>query len=373
MFLLFCPPKRPFSPPVRQRSGGEALPAEGVQPQRERGPQRPPQTRSHSVREGQPIWRAAQRRRRGFVQAPRDQEDLRTAHPAGQEVTSFVRHAPLAPTQGLPRCLLQEKQAATNRILLKKERASGFQDGRLDVVARFNGSTEALDRLDEAPGGPCLPATLCAAADPGGPAEAVSPTVSQLSAVFEKSKPQSSVYPPQRRAAPTLPPKPKPPARGGESGRKVSCINGRYQHHRPKQSADDFILLCLHRVGNGTTGWGRPAAGHEPPGSAAPWIRWFFPNARGRQRRKGQFGAVCGTALHLRSALHVLAQAGARRGGPANGFQCRTGTDWRRGRLPSVWCPSSAGAGRSPRLSGKWPKRAFKLFTFIRRERSRLW
>ncbi|KAK1878001.1 Neurabin-2 [Dissostichus eleginoides] len=42
---------------------------------------------------------------------------------------------------------LQEKQAATNRILLKKERASGFQDSRLDVVARFNGSTEALDRF----------------------------------------------------------------------------------------------------------------------------------------------------------------------------------------------------------------------------------
>ncbi|XP_062336449.1 neurabin-2 [Osmerus eperlanus] len=66
---------------------------------------------------------------------------------------------------------LQEKQAATNRILLKKERASGFQDGRLDVVVRFNGSTEALDRLDAVGSG-------------GG--EAVSPTVSQLSAVFEK-------------------------------------------------------------------------------------------------------------------------------------------------------------------------------------------
>lgn len=75
---------------------------------------------------------------------------------------------------------LQEKQAATNRILLKKERASGFQDGRLDVVVRFNGSTEALDRLDTEP----------------GPAEAVSPTVSQLSAVFEKAELRNNIHKP---------------------------------------------------------------------------------------------------------------------------------------------------------------------------------
>ncbi|KAL0179908.1 hypothetical protein M9458_025350, partial [Cirrhinus mrigala] len=66
----------------------------------------------------------------------------------------------------------QEKQAATNRVLLKKERAAGFQDAsRLDVVARFNGSTESLDSLDAI----------------GGTGEAVSPTVSQLSAVFERA------------------------------------------------------------------------------------------------------------------------------------------------------------------------------------------
>uniref|UniRef100_A0A3Q0RYX1 Protein phosphatase 1 regulatory subunit 9B n=1 Tax=Amphilophus citrinellus TaxID=61819 RepID=A0A3Q0RYX1_AMPCI len=69
------------------------------------------------------------------------------------------------------------KQAATNRILLKKERASGFQGSRLDVVARFNGSTEALDRLDDPP--------------------AVSPTVSQLSAAFEKGELQNNLYLPQ--------------------------------------------------------------------------------------------------------------------------------------------------------------------------------
>uniref|UniRef100_A0A8C9WSW6 Neurabin-1 n=1 Tax=Scleropages formosus TaxID=113540 RepID=A0A8C9WSW6_SCLFO len=62
----------------------------------------------------------------------------------------------------------QEKQEASNRVLLKKERISGFQEGRLDVVARFNGSTESLDGLDKG--------------------EAVSPTVSQLSAVFEKGE-----------------------------------------------------------------------------------------------------------------------------------------------------------------------------------------
>uniref|UniRef100_A0A3Q3EVW1 Protein phosphatase 1, regulatory subunit 9Ba n=1 Tax=Labrus bergylta TaxID=56723 RepID=A0A3Q3EVW1_9LABR len=77
------------------------------------------------------------------------------------------------------------QQAATNRILLKKERASGFQDSRLDVVARFNGSTEALDR----------------------------PTVSQLSAAFEKGEPQNNLYLPQRRSGPALAPKPKPPSR----------------------------------------------------------------------------------------------------------------------------------------------------------------
>ncbi|KAI7803206.1 neurabin-2 [Triplophysa rosa] len=75
---------------------------------------------------------------------------------------------------------LQEKQAATNRILLKKERASGFQDSRLDVVVRFNGSTESLDRLDTED---------C-------PADAVSPTVSQLSAVFERAEQRNNLHRP---------------------------------------------------------------------------------------------------------------------------------------------------------------------------------
>ncbi|XP_007899755.1 neurabin-2 isoform X2 [Callorhinchus milii] len=57
---------------------------------------------------------------------------------------------------------IQEKNVA-HRALLNKERA-GLKDGKLDVVVRFNGSTESLDSLET---------------------EAISPTVSQLSAVFE--------------------------------------------------------------------------------------------------------------------------------------------------------------------------------------------
>ncbi|XP_069373115.1 neurabin-2 [Paralichthys olivaceus] len=61
----------------------------------------------------------------------------------------------------------QQEKLATTRVLLKTDKASSFQDGRLDVMARFNGSTESLDSLDTS--------------------EAVSPTVSQLSAVFERA------------------------------------------------------------------------------------------------------------------------------------------------------------------------------------------
>uniref|UniRef100_A0A8K9UGK9 PDZ domain-containing protein n=1 Tax=Oncorhynchus mykiss TaxID=8022 RepID=A0A8K9UGK9_ONCMY len=88
--------------------------------------------------------------------------------------------------------LEREKQAAaTNRVLLKTEQSSGIQDGRLDMVARFNGSTESLDSLDTT--------------------EAVSPTVSQLSAVFERASElrnnlhRLSSTPPANRAS-ALPP-----------------------------------------------------------------------------------------------------------------------------------------------------------------------
>lgn len=117
---------------------------------------------------------------------------------------------------------LQEKQAATNRILLTKERASGFQGSRLDVVARFNGSTEALDRLDDPP----VPtaASVPSAAPLAGAGEAVSPTVSQLSAAFEKGELQNNLYLPQRRSAPALAPKPKPPPRVEVAERKTKVL-----------------------------------------------------------------------------------------------------------------------------------------------------
>ncbi|XP_061741595.1 neurabin-2-like [Nerophis ophidion] len=130
---------------------------------------------------------------------------------------------------------LQEKQAATNRILLKKERASGFQDSRLDVVARFNGSTEALDRLDDPPipvpvptPAPVslpapVPVPVPATAAALGPGEAVSPTVSQLSAVFEKADLQNNLYLPNRRSRPAPAPKPKLPAKAGTARSQIKA------------------------------------------------------------------------------------------------------------------------------------------------------
>ncbi|XP_058233061.1 neurabin-2 [Hemibagrus wyckioides] len=139
---------------------------------------------------------------------------------------------------------LQEKQAATNRILLKKERASGFQDSRLDVVVRFNGSTEALDRLDTE----------------GGPAEAVSPTVSQLSAVFEKAELRNNLHrPPSTSLLPSRPKViPKKVRTFPQAGSQENELLGKDQEAAPrsprrtgsqanatsnKQSADETSLL----------------------------------------------------------------------------------------------------------------------------------
>ncbi|NXX79897.1 NEB2 protein, partial [Urocolius indicus] len=71
-----------------------------------------------------------------------------------------------------------QEKATTTKLLLQKERA-GFQDRKLDVVVRFNGSTESLDKLDT---------------------EAMSPTVSQLSAVFEKADLRNNLHKAQGRA-----------------------------------------------------------------------------------------------------------------------------------------------------------------------------
>ncbi|XP_015741400.1 neurabin-2 [Coturnix japonica] len=73
----------------------------------------------------------------------------------------------------------QEKETTT-KLLLRKERA-GFQDRKLDVVVKFNGSTESLDKLDT---------------------EAVSPTVSQLSAVFEKADLRNNLHKTPGRTGP---------------------------------------------------------------------------------------------------------------------------------------------------------------------------
>uniref|UniRef100_A0A8C7N9T3 Protein phosphatase 1 regulatory subunit 9B n=1 Tax=Oncorhynchus kisutch TaxID=8019 RepID=A0A8C7N9T3_ONCKI len=96
--------------------------------------------------------------------------------------------------------LEREKQAAaTNRVLLKTEQSSGLgiQDGRLDMVARFNGSTESLDSLDTT--------------------EAVSPTVSQLSAVFERaSELRNNLH--RLSSTPPLPSRGVSTKVGGETG-----------------------------------------------------------------------------------------------------------------------------------------------------------
>ncbi|KAF5894527.1 neurabin-2-like, partial [Clarias magur] len=121
---------------------------------------------------------------------------------------------------------LQEKQAATNRILLKKERASGFQDSRLDVVVRFNGSTEALDRLDAE----------------GGPVEAVSPTVSQLSAVFEKAELRNNLHRPPSTTLLTSRPKIIP--------KKVRTFSSGSQENESQAKEQDGAPRSPRRTGS---------------------------------------------------------------------------------------------------------------------------
>uniref|UniRef100_A0A1A8FFJ6 PDZ domain-containing protein n=1 Tax=Nothobranchius korthausae TaxID=1143690 RepID=A0A1A8FFJ6_9TELE len=138
--------------------------------------------------------------------------------PAGADGASSIGLSKLQETRRIfEQQTLQEKQAATNRILLKKERASGFQGSRLDVVARFNGSTEALDRLDDPPS----PTTVPSTAAPVAPGDAVSPTVSQLSAAFEKGDLQNNIHAPRCRSAPALAPKPKMASRADTANKTV--------------------------------------------------------------------------------------------------------------------------------------------------------
>uniref|UniRef100_UPI00398E4118 neurabin-2-like n=1 Tax=Pristiophorus japonicus TaxID=55135 RepID=UPI00398E4118 len=76
---------------------------------------------------------------------------------------------------------IQEKNVPGSRALpSRQERGSGLRDSKLDLVVRFNGSTESLDSLET---------------------EAISPTVSQLSAVFESGANQKKVAPSAAGAA----------------------------------------------------------------------------------------------------------------------------------------------------------------------------
>uniref|UniRef100_A0A8C6Q894 Protein phosphatase 1 regulatory subunit 9B n=1 Tax=Nothobranchius furzeri TaxID=105023 RepID=A0A8C6Q894_NOTFU len=84
----------------------------------------------------------------------------------GHQRASSPSYSKLQETRRIFEQQQQEKQQQ-QQVLLKAEKAPGFPDGRLDMVSRFNGSTESLDSLDTS--------------------EAVSPTVSQLSAVFERA------------------------------------------------------------------------------------------------------------------------------------------------------------------------------------------
>ncbi|NWH65664.1 NEB2 protein, partial [Geococcyx californianus] len=108
-----------------------------------------------------------------------------------------------------------QEKATTTKLLLRKERA-GFQDRKLDVVVRFNGSTESLDKLDT---------------------EAVSPTVSQLSAVFEKADLRNNLHKAPGRA-------------GGPLSAKV--VGKRPRVFAPSPDA------------------GRPGDGHATPARARP-------------------------------------------------------------------------------------------------------
>ncbi|XP_024140462.1 neurabin-2 isoform X2 [Oryzias melastigma] len=85
----------------------------------------------------------------------------------GHQRASSPSYSKLQETRRIFEEKQQQEKLASTRVLLKADKAAGFQEGRLDVVSRFNGSTESLDSLDTS--------------------EAVSPTVSQLSAVFERA------------------------------------------------------------------------------------------------------------------------------------------------------------------------------------------
>ncbi|XP_061763617.1 neurabin-2-like [Nerophis ophidion] len=98
------------------------------------------------------------------------------------------------------RRIFEQDKLATTRVLLKSDKGPGLQEGRLDMMARFNGSTESLDSLDAG--------------------EAVSPTVSQLSAVFERAAEL-------RNNLNRLSSTPPLPSRGVSNNAKVGVLNSK--------------------------------------------------------------------------------------------------------------------------------------------------
>uniref|UniRef100_A0A803YBJ3 PDZ domain-containing protein n=1 Tax=Meleagris gallopavo TaxID=9103 RepID=A0A803YBJ3_MELGA len=117
----------------------------------------------------------------------------------------------------------QEKETTT-KLLLRKERA-GFQDRKLDVVVKFNGSTESLDKLDT---------------------EAVSPTVSQLSAVFEKADLRNNLHKTPGRAGPLnsklVSKRSRVFLQGGEGGKAEGCAEGSAAPTRPRPAEEEKVM-----------------------------------------------------------------------------------------------------------------------------------
>ncbi|PWA21367.1 hypothetical protein CCH79_00003271 [Gambusia affinis] len=71
----------------------------------------------------------------------------------GHQRASSPSYSKLQETRRIFEQQQQEKQErleklSTTRVLLKTDKTPAFQDGRLDMVSRFNGSTESLDSLD---------------------------------------------------------------------------------------------------------------------------------------------------------------------------------------------------------------------------------
>uniref|UniRef100_A0A674DK20 Protein phosphatase 1 regulatory subunit 9B n=1 Tax=Salmo trutta TaxID=8032 RepID=A0A674DK20_SALTR len=185
---------------------------------------------------------------------------------------------------------LQEKQSATNRILLKKERpvSSAVQDSRLDVVVRFNGSTESLDCLDTV----------------GAAGEAVSPTVSQLSAVFEKGdlrnnlhRPSSTSPLPSRGESPT-------PAKTAE------CLNSKIIARKVQEGSPRSPRnRAAPRNDNGSSGSQQTGDRTSSASTEAKPER-----ERGKEAR----GSSTGGCRLVQAEIHASLENGEASGGPSD-------------------------------------------------------